>query len=355
MQPALRCLATVLALMALGPASASAYSALYAFGDSLSDAGNLFIDTGGAYYGPPYYRGHPSNGPTWVEDLSLKLGLGPLTASEAGGNDYAYGFAFTGSVLPGATTSIPDINQQVARFTTATGGHAPSTGLYAVWIGGNDIIQAVTDVVGGMAPSDAVADLGVAAHDAAVAVDTLASEGARHFIVPTVPDLAKVPDLRAIPALGPLATSLTAAYDTALLADVRALIGTDHIDVRFLDTDALLNAIIADPSAFGLTDATDACYVGSLAGGGTVCATPDQYMFWDGDHPSAVGHALIADAAASAVPAPGGLPLFSAGTALLAVLRALRRRAAFRPNGPPDGLAAPSGRVPAASWSASSR
>ena len=87
--------------MALWPARASAYSALYAFGDSLSDAGNLFVDTGGAYYGPPYYQGHPSNGLTWVEDLSLKLGLGRLTASEAGGNDYAYGFSFTGPALPG--------------------------------------------------------------------------------------------------------------------------------------------------------------------------------------------------------------------------------------------------------------
>jgi phospholipase/lecithinase/hemolysin len=328
MRPTLRCLATVLALTALWPARVSAYSALYAFGDSLSDAGNLFIDTGGAYYGPPYYQGHPSNGLTWVEDLSLKLGLGQLTASQAGGNDYAYGFAFTGPALPGATTSIPDINQQVARFTTVTGGHAPSTGLYAVWVGGNDIIQAVTDVVGGMTPGAAAADLSLAAHDTAVAVNTLAGEGARHFIVPTVPDLAKVPDLRAVPALGPLATSLTAAYDAALLADVGALIGTDHIDVRFLDTDVLLNAIIADPAGFGLTDATDACYVGSLAGGGTVCAIPDQYMFWDGDHPSAAGHRLIADAAASAIPAPGGLPLFGAGAALAGVLRSLLRRRA---------------------------
>ena len=137
----LRCLVAAIGLVAASPTHAGAYSALYAFGDSLSDAGNLFIDTGGAYYAPPYAMGRASNGPTWVEDLSLRLGLGPLTASEAGGNDYAYGFAATGPALPGAPASVPGVNQQVARFTVANGGVAPSTGLYIVWIGANDIAR----------------------------------------------------------------------------------------------------------------------------------------------------------------------------------------------------------------------
>ena len=57
------------------------YTALFAFGDSLSDAGNLyFADGGTAPVSPPYYAGHFSNGPTWVEDLSQMLpGLGVLT------------------------------------------------------------------------------------------------------------------------------------------------------------------------------------------------------------------------------------------------------------------------------------
>jgi phospholipase/lecithinase/hemolysin len=323
----LRCLVAAIGLFTVLPTQARAYSALYVFGDSLSDAGNLFIDTSGAYYAPPYAMGRASNGPTWVEDLSLRLGLGPLTASEAGGNDYAYGFAATGPALPGAPASVPDVNQQVARFTAASGGVAPSTGLYAVWIGANDIIQALDDIGSGIiTPGQAVTDLGVAAQAAASAVQTLASEGARTFIVPTIPDLAQVPDVAAIPGLGPLATGLTDAYNTALLADVGALIGSDGIDVTFIDAGALLDAIIADPTGFGLTDATDACYVGPLSGGGTVCATPDQYLFWDGEHPSAAGHRLIADAVENAIPAPPGLPLFVPGVLLLAAMRRPHRR-----------------------------
>jgi hypothetical protein len=53
-----------------------AYTALFAFGDSLSDAGNDWIVDGHTDPVPPYYQGHFSNGLTWVEDLSNMLGLG---------------------------------------------------------------------------------------------------------------------------------------------------------------------------------------------------------------------------------------------------------------------------------------
>ena len=84
------------------------YSAIYAFGDSLSDAGNLSIFTsltGTEPVSPPYYQekygditGNVfSNGPTWVQDLSIALGLGTLTPSLTGGTDFAYGGAETGA------------------------------------------------------------------------------------------------------------------------------------------------------------------------------------------------------------------------------------------------------------------
>ena len=84
------------------------YSAIYAFGDSLSDAGNLSITTSAAGatepVSPPYYKQQYgsisgnvfSNGPTWVQDLSIALGLGTLAPSLAGGTDFAYGGAETG-------------------------------------------------------------------------------------------------------------------------------------------------------------------------------------------------------------------------------------------------------------------
>src|SRR5262245_45599060 len=62
----LRSVAVVIGLAAPAlPAAAEPFTGVYAFGDSLSDAGNVFIATGGAIPGAPYFAGHFSNGPTW--------------------------------------------------------------------------------------------------------------------------------------------------------------------------------------------------------------------------------------------------------------------------------------------------
>jgi phospholipase/lecithinase/hemolysin len=78
------------------PIGASAYSQLTVFGDSLADAGNVFLFSGGTFPPTPPYAQRLSNGLTAVEVLATDLGL-PLTPSLAGGRDYAYGGAETGT------------------------------------------------------------------------------------------------------------------------------------------------------------------------------------------------------------------------------------------------------------------
>ena len=63
-------------------------------------------------------------------------------------------------------------------------------------------------------------------------------------------------------------------------------------DLSFLDTFGLEDAAVANPAAYGFTNVTDPCFNGV-----TVCANPDQYLFWDDLHPTAAGHQLLADAA----------------------------------------------------------
>jgi Phospholipase/lecithinase/hemolysin len=62
------------------PAHAAAYSALYVFGDSLSDNGNIPAASG---YRPsaPYADGRFSNGPVAVEYLADNLGLARPTCT----------------------------------------------------------------------------------------------------------------------------------------------------------------------------------------------------------------------------------------------------------------------------------
>jgi phospholipase/lecithinase/hemolysin len=300
------------------PALASPFTGLYVFGDSLSDVGNVFLATGGAVPGAPYFSGRFSNGPNWVDDLSQALGLGAVQPALAGGTDFAFGGAVTGPAVPGATTTVPNVVQQIGLFSVATGGHAPSTGLNAVWIGANDIFTALDGLLANtLTAAQAKADLTAAAQTAAGAVDALADEGATTFLIPLIPDIGKTPDARDA-GVATVATDLTDGYNAALVAAIQGLTSGDKITVHYLDTVAPIDAAVNDPAAFGYTDVTDRCYVGSLGGGGTACATPDSYLFWDGQHPTAISHALIAAAAAEAIPEPpAALILLTAICAML--------------------------------------
>ena len=77
--PCTRTLALIaLAIGGLSPAAqASNIDPIYAFGDSLSDVGNIYAASGGVIPGPPYVNGQFSNGPVWVQDLASSLGLAP--------------------------------------------------------------------------------------------------------------------------------------------------------------------------------------------------------------------------------------------------------------------------------------
>jgi outer membrane lipase/esterase len=99
------------------------------------------------------------------------------------------------------------------------------------------------------------------------------------------------------------------------------LVAADGISVGIVDTYSLLDSAIANPSAYGFTNVTGSCYAGPYTGGGTACADPGQYLFWDGLHPTAAGHALIAADAEVALPEPASLATLSIGLAVLAAMR----------------------------------
>jgi phospholipase/lecithinase/hemolysin len=79
--------------------------------------------------------------------------------------------------------------------------------------------------------------------------------------------------------------------------------------VRVFDTFSFLTGVVQNPGAFGFTNATDAC--GAVAGAD--CST---YAFWDGLHPTAALHELIA--ATAAVPELQTQWLFALGLACVA-------------------------------------
>ena len=304
-------------------ASAHAYSALYVFGDSLSDVGNVYVATLGGEPASPYVAGRFSNGPNWVDDVSASLGMGTVSPSLIGGNDFAFGGATASTAVPAPLALVPNVVQQVGLFSGVHGGTAPSSALYAMWIGSNDVIAAIDDIgAGTVTPSQAVADLTLSAQAAAGALHTLTLEGATDFLVGLVPDLGLTPGLSGIAHV--LATGLSADFNKALVDAVDAgLPATSH--VSYFDNFKLLEDATSHPSTFGLSNVTDACYTGPLTGGGSVCADPSKYLFWDDLHPTTVGHGAIAEIAlgalsggVSSVPLPASFALYGSGLVVLA-------------------------------------
>ncbi|HEY5299390.1 MAG TPA: SGNH/GDSL hydrolase family protein [Acetobacteraceae bacterium] len=309
---------TSLCLAAL-PVAAHAYSAFYVFGDSLSDVGNVFAGTGGAEPASPYFDGRFSNGPIWADDVSASLGLGPLKPWLLGGTDYAFGSATTSNPST-ASSLVPTLTQQVGLFLTATGGSAPSSALYSVWVGGSDMLNILESGTTGVT---ALAEAQAAAQSAATDIGTLIDHGARRLLVPLLPDIGVSPAATAAGA-GAAGTLLSLTYNTSLEADIAGLGSVPGLDLDFLDTFSLVDAIVADPAEFGFTNVTEPCYVGPYTGGGSVCADPDGYLFWDTDHPTASGGAAIAAVAEALVPEPGTMGLLATGLAGIAFT--LRRR-----------------------------
>ena len=311
--------ASAASTLLLASANASAYSGLFVFGDSVSDSGNVALAIGapqgvpqvitGNSYIPdfPYApSGRFSNGPVWVEDFAGKLGL-HAAPSLGGGTDYAFGGARTG----GPDVPSPTLTTQTGMFLNATDGVAPANALYVVAEVGNDARDAITAIASGADPTATIEAAAAAyAGNLGAIIDSLQLAGAQHFLVFDNVNLGVVPALMAQGrAAAGLATAVTAAMNAALTMRL-----TGETGVTIFDTFSFVTGVVQDPSAYGFSNATDACAA-------LVSADCSQYVFWDGIHPTAAFHELIADAALAAVPEPQTWALFALGLVGVAMAR----------------------------------
>lgn len=338
---ALRCLigGAVLAAAFATSALASPYNGLYVFGDSLSDVGNAYFATGGAEpVSPPYSKGRFSNGPLWVQDLSGALGLGAVTPALNGGNDFAVGGAETGPT-PVNAGGLTDLTSQFGLYSATVPAAHPDA-LYALWIGSNDV-DSILSILGALGHTDVAADITAAMGNIATVVNGLAQDGMKNLLALNVPDLGVTPRARAAgpaaPAAPAIASAISAEFDQALQGELDQLALRDDFALGLANTYARVDQIVADPAGFGLTNVTSPCWTGNYTdpASGTLCsdsmAAQDQYLFWDGIHPTAAGHALVADAALAAlptsVPEPGSAGLLALGAVGLLLARRRLRRA----------------------------
>lgn len=248
-----------------GSRPCSRYSAVIVFGDSLSDTGNA---TSTRF----------SNGAVWVERLAGRLGL-PLIAVSRGGTNFAVGGARTDG------GAVPSLRQQADAYLRGHARRADARALYIVYGGGNDL-RAVVDAAD---PHLAVARAAAAVH---AIVSGLADAGAREFLVPNLPDLGRIPEVRRRgPQAVHMATLISAAFNEALARGLHGVETRTPARIHRLDVWTLLETVLADPHAAGFDNVSDACVTS------TVGANPDRFLFWDSIHPTAAAHDRLAEAA----------------------------------------------------------
>jgi phospholipase/lecithinase/hemolysin len=301
------CVAVVLAAPGWADAQ-SRFSGIVVFGTSLSDPGNAFALAGGSATPPdfllnpflipsvPYAKGghHFSDGATWVEQFGRSIGLGQSVRpafADPNATNYAVGAAR--AYDDGVNFNL---RRQVDMFLERSGNVAPFQALYVIEMGSNDIRDAFAlYATGGNGGPILVQAIGSIVAN----IQRLYAAGAREFLVWLPPNVGLTPAIRSLPpAAQALAGQVTQIFDGNLAGALTQLSANlPGTSFARLDAYQLLNAIVANPPAFNLANVTAACLTPNVAP--FTCHDVDEFLFWDGIHPTAAGHALIAQQAAN--------------------------------------------------------
>ena len=321
----------MLALVLAAPLWAAAqapYGRIVVFGTSLSDPGNAFALAGGVNTPPdylqdifmvpnaPYARGghHLTNGATWIEQLARPLGLAGTVRPAFRGAGGATNYAVAGTrAFDDGDPSTFQLSTQVDAFLQSLAGNpVPANWLIVMEMGSNDVRDAFVARLSDPALADAIF-IG-ALQSIAENLGHLRAAGATNFLIwNSVPNIGVTPAVRTLAAaleaqFGiPQAVVIGAATGTAVafsaqLENIAAGLQLSGANVTRLDVFPMVNALVADPASFGLTNVTLPCITPNLPP--FKCKNPDEYLFWDGIHPTSAVHGILAQEAAAALRRP---------------------------------------------------
>jgi outer membrane lipase/esterase len=269
------------------------YTSITVFGDSLVDAGNLYIADGGTRPEPEkgYFEHRFSNGYDYPDLLSLQLFGVPTTPSLAGGSNYAFG----GARVVDTGDGLPDLQAQLGMFEASGPGIDPN-GLYIFNFGGNDVFAARgefgANAIGTY--TDTSTYLQAAADQYVAGVQDLINLGARNILMTDFPLFGEPLTVEANGYLATALANLTIPSDTSFF---------------FYSLSDFNRRALLEPASLGLPQlqvATNCVDDGAQASG---CA---GYFSFDGVHATAVVQAagakeldsLFGLTAAQAVPEP---------------------------------------------------
>jgi len=269
------------------------YDTIVCFGDSDSDTGNVYNLTDHKWPPPPYYQGRFSNGPVWVENLSISNLM-----------NYAYGSATSdNNLIQGVTafnTSVPGVRQQIMMYKNDTNLNSInfSRTIYIIWAGANDYYFNPT-----LSPSTVVNSLMNGIND-------LIKIGGQHFLIVNQSPLQAYPALLA-GNINDYLTTLTHSHNNILSSSIQTLQSNfSNLSLQLFDVYSLITNILLNSSAYGINN-TENCWNTSTGTIIQLCTNPNTYLFIDEYHFTTYVHRLIADNAQNLLVTSSGTIKFS--------------------------------------------
>ncbi|MEO5595929.1 MAG: autotransporter domain-containing protein, partial [Lysobacteraceae bacterium] len=216
-----------------------------------------------------------------------------------GGTDFAWGGAPTAAPFVCVPTTLPcrNVAQQLGDYFATSGGHADPNALYSMWVGANNIFNALAN------PATARATTVASAQQELGLINTLQTAGAQNIIVYNLPDIGKTPDFRTSPFSASI-SGLILTYNGTLNEGLSGKTG-----IISVDTYGLFNEVYANPTLYGFTNTTDrACgATPSLFCSPASLVSPnanETFVFADGVHLTGASNRLLAQYVIAEIQAP---------------------------------------------------
>lgn len=273
-------LAAAAALVIGAPAAAATRpSSLIVFGDSLVDAGNAYIGSGGATAQPTlgYVDGRFTNGYEYTDIINRRLTGSYTRPALLGGDNYAVGGARAAGDATLLGFNVPGLNNQLALYQAASGGVADPNALYVINFGNNDVNAIQSGDTYGL---DTAQYSALYVANIVNAVAGLNAAGATRILVAGVPNPNEAEGV-----------ALQAQLDLGLDA-ISPFLTASLYRFDFFD---FFTRLQANPDRFGLPadiSFTQNCIPGQLA----ISNPPDctNFFSFDGTHPTAPVHVALA-------------------------------------------------------------
>lgn len=258
---------------------------MVAFGDSLSDTGNIFNAAQWRFPNPnSWFLGHFSNGFVWTEYIANAKNL-PL-----------YNWAVGGAAGTNQYVALTGVYDQVTSYLTymkMAKNYNPENTLFTLEFGLNDFMNYNREV------GDVKADY-------SSSLVRLTDAGAKNILLMTLPDATKAPQFKYSTTEEITKVRAKIIAFNSFIQEQAAYYILQGYNVTLYDTYTLFEELTGNPTQHGFANASDAClninrsssidYLLSHSLTNDCAANgSDKYVFWGVTHPTTAAHRYIAD------------------------------------------------------------